>query len=296
LGLVKRTTLALCLGAIALAAPAQAAAASPCAVEPPSGDLALQVQSGGVARQAVLHVPPIAQRGRRLALVVALHGAGGDGPQMEAYSGFDVVADRDDFAVVYPSAGGSRPFWNYTGSPSRRDDVRFIGDLVGAIRGQLCIAPRRVYATGISNGGSMAARLGCAMSGTFAAIAPVAGSYSRQPQCQPDRPVSVLEIHGKADASVPYSTVRPYLNGWVARDACSRTPVSSSIDARTRRLTWNGCSAGTRVEHIAVRGGVHQWPGGFPSSDSTFSAEWEVWGFLRGLRLTDPRTPGRASL
>jgi hypothetical protein len=48
-----------------------------------------------------------------------------------------------------------------------------------------------------------------------------------------------------------------------------------------------------------VRGGVHQWPGGFPSDDSTFSAEWEVWGFLRGLRLgaaTAPRNPGRASL
>ncbi len=197
--------------------------------------------------------------------------------------------------MVYPNAGGPRPFWNYTGSPGGSNDVRFMGDLVSTIRRQLCIAPRRIYATGISNGGSMAARLGCVMSGTFAAIAPVAGSYTRQPQCQPDRPVSVLEIHGRSDASVPYSTVRPYLNGWVARDSCSKTPASSPIDARTRRLTWSGCAAGTRVEHIVVRGGIHQWPGGFPSINSTFSAEWEVWDFLRGLRLSDPQTPGRAS-
>ena len=120
--------------------------------------------------------------------------------------------------------------------------------------------------------------------------------------------MSVLEIHGTRDASVPYSTVRAYLNGWVARDGCSKAPdpALSAIDTRTRRLTWSGCAAATRVEHIVVRGGVHQWPGGFPSSDSTFSAEWEVWRFLRGLRLAAPaaldqllvtvrRTPGRAS-
>lgn len=285
---VMRPTLALCLTAVAMVAPAKAAAASPCTQEPPSGDLALRVKSGGLMRSALLHVPPIAQRGQRLALVVALHGAGGTGARMQSYSGLDVVADGEDFAVAYPSAVGPRPFWNYTEAAGRPDDVGFAGGLVRAIRRRICVGSRRVYATGISNGGSMAARLGCAMSGTFAAVAPVAGSYARQPPCEPDRPVSVLEIHGTRDASVPYPTVRPYLDGWVARDGCSPTPALSAIDTRTRRLRWSGCAAATRVEHIAVRGGVHQWPGGFPSSDSTISGEWEVWRFLRGLRLAPP--------
>jgi polyhydroxybutyrate depolymerase len=285
---VTRTTLALCLIAAALALPGRAAAASPCTQEPPSGDVALRVRSGGVVRSALLHVPPIAQRGQQLALVVALHGAGGTGAAMEAYSGLDVVADGEDFAVVYPNAGGVRPFWNYTGSARGSDDVLFASDLVQAIRARICVRPRRVYATGISNGGSMAARLGCTMSGTFAAVAPVAGSYSRQPPCNPDRPVSVLELHGTRDASVPYSTVRPWVDGWVTRDRCSAKPAVTAFDPRTSLFTWTGCAAGTRVEHIAVRGGAHQWPGGSPSVASTISAEWEVWRFFRGLRLAPP--------
>jgi polyhydroxybutyrate depolymerase len=279
------------LGLVALllaAAPARAAAADPCAREPLSGDVPITIKSGGLDRTAILHVPPVARRGDRLPLVVALHGAGGSGEKMEEYSGFDVVADGADFAVVYPDAVQRNPVWNYTEAPSGPDDVGFVRDLVQATRQMVCVPSRRIYATGVSNGGSMAARLACVMSGTFAAVAPVAGSYARQLPCIPDRPVSLLEIHGTVDASVPYPTVMPFVRRWTATDGCSRTPVATVMDRATRRLDWRRCRSRTRVAHIRIRGGIHQWPGGFPSTNSTISGEWEVWRFFRGLRLAQP--------
>ncbi len=277
---------------VARAAPERRAAATPvCATEPPSGDVTVTLQSGGITRQALLHVPPVARRGHHLPLVVALHGAGGTGRKMEVYSGLNAVSDRQGFAVVYPSAVPPRPFWNYTEDPDKPDDVLFTADLLATLRQQICVDTTRVYATGISNGGSMAARLACRMSDTFAAVAPVAGSYARQLPCEPDRPVSLLEVHGTADASVPYSVVRPYVRAGAARDGCSRTPSQRVLASRTRRYDWTGCAGGARVAHIRVWNGAHQWPGGFPSIRSTFAAQQIVWSFFRGLRLAPRPVP-----
>jgi polyhydroxybutyrate depolymerase len=285
----RAVSIAAALALFVLALPSHAAAAArPCAVDPPSGDVPLVLKSGGLNRYAILHVPPSAQAGDRLALVVALHGAGGTGLAMEDYSGLSVVGDGEGFAVLYPYAVPPRPFWNYTQAAGAPDDVGFIRDVVALVRRRICVPSPRIYATGISNGGSMAARLACVMSDTFAAVAPVAGSYSRQLPCSPDRPVSLLEVHGTVDASVPYSTVLPYVRAWAARDGCGPTPGRTKLDARTLRLDWGGCKSRARVSHVAIRGGVHQWPGGFPSSNSTFAAEWEVWDFFRGLRLAPP--------
>jgi len=57
----------------------------------------------------------------RQAAVAVLHGAGGTGRKMEAYSGLNAVSDREGFAVVYPSALAPRPFWNYTEDPKKAD-------------------------------------------------------------------------------------------------------------------------------------------------------------------------------
>ena len=50
----------------------------------------------------------------------------------------------------------------------------------------------------------MTYRLGCDMASTFAAIAPVAGGHVAHDLCQPDRPISVLVIHGTEDQVIPY--------------------------------------------------------------------------------------------
>ena len=42
--------------------------------------------------------------GRPLPVVLAFHGGGGSGRQMEQYTRFDAIAEKEGFIVVYPDA------------------------------------------------------------------------------------------------------------------------------------------------------------------------------------------------
>jgi polyhydroxybutyrate depolymerase len=148
----------------------------------------------------------------------------------------------------------------------------------------------------------MAARLGCELAGRFAAIATVAGGYRSQPSCSPALPVSVLEVHGTSDGSVPYDGMPPdhagsvplFLRRWVARDRCRRASVRRRIGVQALRLDWTACAGGAAIEHIEIIGGGHQLPGAMPPDKgprSTISVPWLVWGFLRSHQRAAPLVP-----
>src|SRR5690349_25077721 len=104
-----------------------------------------------------------------LPLVVAFHGARGTGDGFSDESGLSRSAERHGFAVLYPTAGSSRHFWSLNRAAVPDDVARLRALLPRAIR-RACANPRRLYATGVSNGGGFAARAGCEMAGTFAAV------------------------------------------------------------------------------------------------------------------------------
>jgi polyhydroxybutyrate depolymerase len=144
-----------------------------------------------------------------------------------------------------------------------------------------------VYAVGVSNGGRFASRLGCDRSDRIAAVVSVAGADG-VPQCAPDHPVSLLEIHGTADQIVPYRVVVPWVQAWARRDGCAPAAKRQSRGTRVMQLTWSSCRNGTVVEHLRIDAGRHQWPGASPPDPgpvSPRSASDEAWSFLRGKRL-----------
>ena len=162
------------------------------------------VPSGGQRRFALVHVPPAGSAGKPMPLVLALHGFGGNARFMETYTGLSRLSDRRGFMVAYPAASGNPSRWNIAGTAGGQgDDVAFIAALLDTLESRLCIDTGRLYATGVSNGGGMVARLGCDLSDRLDAIAPVAGGYSSLPPCAPARPLSVLEIHGTQTTSCP---------------------------------------------------------------------------------------------
>jgi polyhydroxybutyrate depolymerase len=137
----------------------------------------------------------------------------------------------------------------------------------------------------------MAARLGCDLADRVAAIAPVAGGYRTLPACRPARPVSVLEIHGTDDRTVPYNGRSPddegrvdrYVWGWALRDGCGRTPRRSRLSPRVHRVDWGACAAGSTVVHLRLDGGEHAWPGSTPPGAGPrlpISATRETWRFF----------------
>jgi polyhydroxybutyrate depolymerase len=276
------------------------AGTDPCGLAPTPGDSDVSFELGGRERTALIHVPPAAA-GQSLPVVVALHSGGGLAPWFESYTGFSQIADAEGFIVVYPNGAGYQHFWTINDhNPNAPDDVGFVNALLDQTESGYCTNPSRVYAFGVSNGGGMAVRLGCELAGRFAAIATVAGGYRSQSACNPILPVSVLEVHGTSDGSVPYDGMPPdhagsvplFLRRWVARDRCQRTPSRRRIGVQALRLDWTACAGGAAIQHIEIIGGGHQLPGAMPSDKgprSTISVPWLVWSFLRShQRLAAP--------
>ncbi len=170
------------------------------------------VHVDGRERSYLVHVPPKYDSKRPTPVVLALHGAWTNGPITALYSGLNRTADEQNFIAVYPNGTGLRDtalFWNsgHLDKPvfgiQLVDDVKFIGALLDDLGTVTNIDPKRVFATGISNGGMMCYRLAAEMSDRIAAIAPISGTLCLD-DCHPKRPVSVLHFHGTQDKLVPY--------------------------------------------------------------------------------------------
>jgi polyhydroxybutyrate depolymerase len=236
-----------------------------------------------------LHLPPAARAGMRLPLVIGLHGAGGTGADFEGRTGLSDLGDEEGFATVYPTAASSRHFWSLNRAASQ-DDVPRIEAMLDAIETLGCTDPDRVYATGVSNGGGFAARLGCELSDRLAAVAPVAGGYRALDRCPAGRRTSLLEIHGLADHVVPYRGIAPDFKGnvprfvdrWARRDGCPAHPVRTHPSRGVTRLRYRGCEDRTAVEHVAIAGLDHGWV--VKGEPANVDANEEIWRFFRGRR------------
>ncbi|HWT91525.1 MAG TPA: PHB depolymerase family esterase, partial [Solirubrobacteraceae bacterium] len=172
----------------------------------------------------------------RPALVLAFHGTGGNGPGLAGYLGLDAVARRHGFVVAYPDA--VRSDWELNRKRGDHDLPR-MRRLIAALVDRMCVDRRRVYATGFSNGGSFAFRLGCDLSTRIAAIAPLSGSYKAQRACPRSRGrMPTLEQHGVDQFAV---SVPRLLRITRARNRCTRAPVRERVGAAVR-TTYPGCA------------------------------------------------------
>ena len=229
--------------------PQTAAAATDCAPQPGAHRLG----------DTLLHVPPKPPVG----LVLAFHGAGGTGDGFAGGTGFSNAADRYGFAVLYPSAAAHQ-FWSLNDKMGTTD----LDNLRALLPQAFALAcTDRVFATGVSNGGGFAARVGCELDDVVA-IAPVAGGYRALDRCPSTARASVLEVHGTADHVVPYRGKKPdyagsvprYLAGWAKRDGCTGKPTSRRETKVVTHLRYPRCANGLAVEHLRLANVDHGWP------------------------------------
>lgn len=256
-------------------------------------------ERNGLTREYWLHDPRArggTGSGKR-PLIVALHGGGGLAEKFDAVTGkarsLDALADREDILVAYPQ--GYKKQWNdgrevphIESQALNLDDVGFIEAIVDELIKTREVDPRRVYAVGPSNGGHMANRLACDLSGKVAAVGVVIGAMpvKYRDKCRPSRPVSVLIMNGTEDPLVPFNggtvrvTKRSKSRGedissaatfdfWVRRAGGAGgagVPVSVLPDAdpedKTRVELQDFAGKDAEVAFYAVKGGGHTWPGG----------------------------------
>lgn len=252
-------------------------------------------------------------------VVLVLHGGGSNKEGAEAMTCpegdvtsptcFTAKALERGYAVVYPSGtgaslapdlrtwnagGGVGPWQCVSGYACEQgvDDVGYFRSLLAELDGAVPVDPRRVFSTGLSNGGAMSYRLACELSGVIAAVAPVGAGNQQVTSggCAPGRPVPVLHIHGTADPcwafdggpaacaqedgldkiSVPTSVSGDAaFAGWVQYDGCSAEsarvdyPDVAADGTVAHEDRWLGCAGGSEVILLTIEGGGHTWPQGW---------------------------------
>ncbi len=272
--------------------------------------------SGGTERTFLLQLPSgyFKNTPEKYALVIGLHGGGGSGRQFAVSSGLSEKAEQEQFIMVFPDGiqrGGSIGLrtWNAGGccgyaASTGVDDVLFISNLIDELAKNYRVNTRQVYATGHSNGGMMAYRLACELSGKITAIAPNACTMMLS-VCKPGRAVPVLHIHSLLDKNVPYQggkgvgisgvnffPVDSGLNIWAKANNCRSEKKVTTTKGYTF-TAWTDCKDSTVVLYYLTEDGGHSWPGagrkrsratGDPASHYIDANEL-VWEFFKKYSL-----------
>lgn len=251
-----------------------------------AGDHLIKLTVDDRNRSYRLHIPEQYDPAVQTPVVVAFHGSAMNGKMMANFSGLSAKADQEGFIVVYPNGTGPRdPFLVFNAgeerfpSIERPNDVKFVAALLDDLATRVKVDAKRVYATGMSNGGMLCYKLAAELPGRFAAIAPVAGTMAIEMPAHP-RPIPIIHFHGTADAIVTYegpndSTAETFkfkavdetVRAWAAVDGCPARPQvfdmpdRSADDTSVRRYTYGPGKDGTEVVLYRIEGGGHTWPG-----------------------------------
>jgi polyhydroxybutyrate depolymerase len=262
-----------------------------------SSVLDLKMSFSNTTRHALVFVPTSAQSSSPLPVVLNFHALASDPLAQMLMSDMNALAEKDNFVVVYPRGLEGAQIWTPFPAPGPTysfnaggccpsacskgaDDVGFTKFLLSYLPSELDLTfdRSRIYATGMSNGGFMTNRVGCELSDTLAAIAPVSGPLMNSPSiawksdpfdCETTRPVPVLHIHGLKDIIVPFNgdrllsfpKIEDSVEGWASRNG---VPAEEkwAVSYQNGDVTCESVGKkATNVTLCKVGGGGHSWPG-----------------------------------
>lgn len=245
------------------------------------------LQIGG-ERVAQVQIPSDYTTTTRYPLVILLHGFGANGYIQSLYLGLNTRVDGKQYVLVVPDGTPNREgqrFWNatpaccaFSDEDQQVDDVAYIRGLIEEAAATYSIDPGRIGLIGHSNGGFMALRMVCEASDLVTSVVSLAGStFADDASCAPaDHPVSILALHGEADATIfydgrqgaaiAYPGARETISRFAKRAHCdTENPVMApnldlvgNLDgAETTVLDYRDCADGVDVSLRTIVGGPH---------------------------------------
>lgn len=262
----------------------------------------LSLTVNGRTRTYLLHLPKTYTGDRPFPLVLALHQFSDTPEGMRRMTGFDEVAERENFIVAYPR--GRWRMWRTT-AEKNVDDVAFLNALLDELCKAYNIDQRRIYITGAS-AGAMMAQVFAAQSHRVAAVAAVMGPLERDlaDRLEPRVPTPILFIHGAKDPVIPYDggetfagPGRPrahFLSAeenaarWAQWNACEVTPSQEALNPKVTVFRYP-CAKRAETVLYKVADGGHTWPGHNnwyprfivgPTSNALDATE-TIWSFFK---------------
>ncbi len=288
-----------------------------------------ETEVDGRSRRYAIYIPQNLGT-RPVPLVFSLHGGGVYIEDMTGQSGHKSphklwmeIAEREKIVVVYPeglNGAYGKPTWNDCRGDatvnSGADDLKFLTTLIDEVAQKYPVERKRVYASGISNGGFMALRLGVEAPEKFAAVAAIAAAMPAVSKCRPPQvPISVLFMNGTADKFMPYGggtisnppkpehgtalSTEESVQIFTTLDAVAAQPevyrfadLDPNDGGRVTRYRYLGGIDGTEVVLYKVEGGGHSAPSikerysaiyeyYFGKQNHDIEAVEEIWSFFK---------------
>ncbi len=274
-----------------------------------------------IKRSYLIYVPANYDRSKPTPLLFDIHGGGGTakGAIKLTKARFNELADEKGFIVVYPNA--VKRIWNDGRLANLKkgmehvDDVGFISNIVAKVRNEYNIDSKRIFTTGMSNGGFMTSRLLCDRSDIFrgGAILTATISVDYFDRCAPEHPVGVMIMNGTGDPLIPYTggqvkvfkkergeivSTDDYAAYWQGKLCNSDAHTSQDLpdynafDGSTITVkTYTDCLENAALVLYKIKGGGHTWPGGkqymkkkkIGMTNRDINACEVIWEFFEGL-------------
>lgn len=263
------------------------------------------IKVDSATRKYILHIPKERNYNSSVPLVFVLHGGRGSPEGIEKITKFHNQETSTEFITVYPAAKDR--FWNdgRAVANSEVNDIRFINSLIDSLRAQYNIDEDAVFATGLSNGGTMSVRLACE-SPKIKAVSAVASTAVKSviDTCDPEMPKPFMIIQGTDDPITNFNGVQKKkrkivghnyaIQKLISLNECSpnfvnKTIPDSSNDATSTVIKrYDDCKKNSKVVSVVVKNGGHTWPGGpqyrsrllVGNTSKDFSASKLIWEFF----------------
>jgi len=246
------------------------------------------VDVGGLKRTYLTYIPRGLVKGAPL--VVVMHGSGENSAQIRIDTGygFERLADEHGFAIAYPDAytfdwNDCSKVGDFSVNGVNIDDVGFVGAMIDKLITEIGVDQSRVFATGVSAGGSMSIRLALETPSRFHAIAAVSANVPTPEnfKCKPVKQgISVMIMNGTKDPLVPFGGGEANLlglfykggnlrssresgqyfadlNNIAGTPETKQTPVADGVNVE--QVFWRNDSK-AEVELVAIHGGGHGIP------------------------------------
>lgn len=243
--------------------------------------------SGGFQRRVLIDRP---QGEQARPLVIVLHGNAQRPEDVRGRMTWQDLVAKGEIVAAFPE--GINLAWMDGRAPEaflgRRpvagvDDVAFLVSLVDHLAGEGIVDRKRVFVTGLSNGGLMTYRLLCERADVFAGGAAIAASLwpGLAQACHPQQPRPILVMNGTNDGVIPYDATDPasitrgkvYTVGtqetvvhWRRANGClddmaarAMADTDPSDQSTVTHIVWK-CPLGKAVELYRINGGGHRIP------------------------------------